>query len=342
MHRRNILRLGTIFSFTALSVMTAAGKLLADQPPAAPSTAPSYAELPEGIASFGAAQEGDWLYVYGGHTGRTHTYSKQQALSRFQRISLKNGGNWEVLPSGPGLQGLVLLAHKGSIYRIGGMTARNEPGEKQDLYSLADFAKFDPQTKAWTELPPLPEGRSSHGASIVGDKLYVVGGWRLNGSEEPQWQSTMLVFDLAAEKPEWQTLPTPPFQRRALMSTALNGKIYVTGGLTPEGAISRDVDVFDTQTQTWSKGPAIPGMPMNGNGLASYSTEKALYISGMDGKVYRLNKAQDGWDAVGRLEQPRIHHRLASLQHGVLLAIAGATMQDNLKTITPVKFDTKH
>lgn len=324
-------------TFAGLAIFAINLQLAAGEP-----TLPKYAELAEGIASFGAVQDGDWLYVYGGHIGKTHTYSKQQSLARFQRINLKKGGSWEQLPEGPGLQGLVLVAHKGFIHRIGGMTAKNEPGEKQDLYSLKECAKFDPETKQWQELPPLPEGRSSHGAAIVGDKLYVVGGWDLNGADEPQCHSTAFVLDLASDKPEWQTAPAQPFQRRALMSTVLSGKIYVTGGLTPDGAISKDVDIFDVKSQKWSKGPAVPGMPMNGNGLAAYGSAEALYISGMDGKVYQLNKSQDGWDMVGRLERPRIHHRLASPTEGVLLAVAGATMQENLKSITPVKFDEEH
>lgn len=304
---------------------------------------PAFSPMGDGIASFGAAIEGDWLYVYGGHTGKTHTYSKKQSSSRFQRASLTKGGDWEELPSGPGLQGLVLLAHDGKLYRIGGMVAKNEPGEKDDLYSVPDFARYDPKTKKWTDLTPLPEARSSHGAVIVGNKLYVVGGWNLQGAaKDARWHTEALVLDLSAEKGEWKTVAKPSFERRAMAATALDGKVYVTGGLTPKGGISKDVDVFDVSSGKWSKGPEIPGIPMNGNGLAACGTEKALYLSGMDGKVYRLNKAKDGWDAVGKLEQPRIHHRLLNPGHGVFIAVGGATMSGNLKTVDAVKFDGKH
>lgn len=336
MIRRQLIRLGAFACLAALTSLSIPAVAVAHDPASL-----KFADLPIGVASFGATQDDGWLYVYGGHTGKTHTYSKQQSLSSFQRVSLNEGGAWEELPGGPGLQGLALVAYKGAIYRIGGMTAKNEMGKEQDLYSLADVAKFDPQTKSWTELPALPEGRSSHGAAIVGDKLHVAGGWILNGKEEPAWLTTALVMDLASEKPEWKPLPAPSFQRRALMATAFEGKIYVTGGLTADG-VSKDVDVFDPQSQKWTKGPSVPGMPMNGNGLAAFGAEKSLYLSGMDGKVYRLNAARDGWDVVGRLEQPRIHHRLASAGHGALLAVAGATMEANLKTVSLVQFEGKH
>ncbi len=40
--------------------------------------------------------------------------------------------------------------------------------------SVADFARFDPATNTWQALQPLPGGRSSHDAVVVGDTLYVV------------------------------------------------------------------------------------------------------------------------------------------------------------------------
>lgn len=76
--------------------------------------------------------------------------------------------------------------------------------------------------------------------------------------------------------------------------------------------------------------------------LAGCTTEKALYLSGMDGKVYRLNKGKVGWDAVGKLEQPRIHHRIVNPDHGVLTAVGGATMNGNVKSVEAVTFEAKH
>jgi hypothetical protein len=40
------------------------------------------------------------------------------------------------------------------------------------------------------DIAPLPAPRSSHDAVVLGNKLYVVGGWQLNGSTESN-----LAFD---------------------------------------------------------------------------------------------------------------------------------------------------
>jgi N-acetylneuraminic acid mutarotase len=210
------------------------------------------------------------------------------------------------------------------------------------LHSLADVARFDPQTSVWTPLPSLPEGRSSHGAVVLDGRLYVVGGWQLRGAEEPRWHTTSLVLDLRAKQPAWQSLPKQPFQRRALAAAAVDGKVYAIGGLLSKGGISNETDVFDIESQTWSKGPAIPGMPMNGNGMAACTTEGRIYASGMDGNVYRLDPTGASWEVSGRLDTPRFHHRLLPLRPGTLLAIAGATRTGKLVSVDLVSLSAAH
>ena len=141
---------------------------------------------------------GDWLYVYSGHTGATHKYNNGTTTKHFRRLNLKDRQTWEELPCGPSLQGVTLVAHRDSLYRIGGMSAHQKPGEPDDLVSVADFARFDPVAKTWTELPALPAPRSTHDAVVVGDKLYVVGGWSMRGgdSTRAEFLEDALVFDL--------------------------------------------------------------------------------------------------------------------------------------------------
>jgi N-acetylneuraminic acid mutarotase len=285
---------------------------------------PTIAELPEGIASFGAAIDGDWLYVYGGHTGETHSYSTEEVSNAFRRVNVREGGAWEDLPTGPALQGLALVSHGGYLYRIGGMVALNKPGDADDLRSLTDVSRYDPRTRQWTSIQPLPEGRSSHGAVVVGGQLYVVGGWELRGSQGPRWHTTSLVLDLAAGQAEWKELPKQPFERRALAAEAAGGKLLVTGGLI-EGGISSRTDVFDLKSQAWSQGPEIPGTKMNAIGMAACALDGQIYVNGMDGDIYRLDPSAASWEAVGQLQPARFHHHLFALRPMTLLSVGGAT-----------------
>ncbi len=99
----------------------------------------AFAVLPEAVNSFGGAVLGDWLYVYSGHTGQTHHYDESTTTKHFRRLNLKDRTTWEELPCGPALQGVVLVAYEGSLYRIGGMSAHNRPGQLNDLQSVADL-----------------------------------------------------------------------------------------------------------------------------------------------------------------------------------------------------------
>jgi len=90
--------------------------------------------LPEGIASFGAAVAGDYLYVYGGHIGQTHEHSVENLSRGFRRLNLGNSGRgWEDLGEVAGLQGVALVAHGGKVYKVGGMTADNHKGGRAPL-----------------------------------------------------------------------------------------------------------------------------------------------------------------------------------------------------------------
>ena len=194
--------------------------------------------LPVAASSLGALACDGYLYVYGGHIAPVHTYSTEAVTGRFFRRPLSGGDGWEELAGGPALQGMNIATHGGRIYRVGGMDPRNQPGEPAENFSVASAACYDPATKAWTDLPALPEPRSSHDVAVVGDTLYVVGGWNMLGHDGEDWCDTMLALDLANPAAGWKTLPQP-FQRRALIAAVTGGKLSVIGGFTEEEEASR-------------------------------------------------------------------------------------------------------
>lgn len=310
----------------------------------APSTGPALPPLPEKISSFGAAVAGDALYVYSGHVGGAHEHSKDNLSYKFSRLRLGEPSEWESLLLGPALQSPALVAHDGKLYRVGGLSARNARGEPEDLVSVTDFERFDPDAKTWTALTPLPEPRSSHDAVVVGDLLYVVGGWNLG--TEKKWHDTMLVADLSQPKPTWKALPTQPFKRRALAAAARDGKVYAIGGMSEQGP-SLDVHVFDPATNRWSEGPRVPdtapggismGPNMNGFGCSACELDGELFLSTMDGVLGRLSDDGRAWQAVGKLAKPRFFHRL--LPHGdELLAVGGAAQGGHTDSIERVARD---
>lgn len=288
--------------------------------------------LPVPIASFGAAVVGDFAYVYGGHTGTAHAHSRENLSEGFYRLNLESPKEWKALPSGPALQGLALAAHGKFLYRVGGLDARNAPDEDDDLHSVATAARFNTETLKWEPLPDMPTPRSSHDAFVLGDKLYVVGGWTLSGPTDGEWRNTPLMMDLAAEKLAWEKMSEGPFFKRALAVAVDSDQLYALCGMNDDNDVSRTVFRFDPKTQAWSKGPTLDGGGMDGFGVSACTLDGRVYMSGHDGVVCKLSDERDAWEYAGKLQSGRFFHRLVA--HGEkLFAIGGASHTGHMASI---------
>ncbi|MCO8124154.1 hypothetical protein NHH03_20590 [Stieleria sp. TO1_6] len=286
-------------------------------------------DLPEELTSFGAAVAGDELFVYGGHTGNAHSYSSQEQSDRLWSLKLNSNDDtaWQTRSTGPLLQGLALVAYQDQLIRIGGFTARNEPGQDHDLHSQTAVASFNPKTDQWTDLAPLPEGRSSTDAAVLGDRVYVFGGWKMSGDQENQWHQSAYSLDLSDPSANWQPTAQPPFQRRAVSVAAHQGKLFVIGGMQPDNKPTTRVDVYSPDDDTWTQGPSIPGSGMSGFGSSSFATGGHLYVSTMDGFVHRLDPSGDRWTTIAAIDPPRFFHRMLPRGEKQLLLIGGANME---------------
>lgn len=284
-------------------------------------TATSIGLLPRGLTSFGAAADGGWLYVMGGYHGTPHAYSVEGQSAAFMQVNLLEPGDLRLLPDVEPVQGVELEAWRGKLVRVGGMHARNAEGEDADLHSTDRVALFDPLEGSWTELPALPEGRSSHRAVVIGDRLHVVGGWTMTGAgAKPAWRSELLTLDLTAPDLGWASAPVP-FQRRALGAAATAaGELVVVGGLTPDRKISAETWILSADGDSWTQGPDFPD---RGFGVAASPSPRGVVASGKSGEVYVLGADGGSWEPLGRLSHGRIFHELVPGVDGDLVAMGG-------------------
>lgn len=298
-----------------------------------PSKAP-FISLPQAVSSFGAVASEGWLYVYGGHAAPTHVYSTEAVSGQFHRLNLADPKKWERLPDGPAVQGMNLAAYGGKIFRVGGMECRNKPGTRADTYSVADAARFDPATGKWEPLPALPEPRSSHDATIVDGKLFIVGGWRMDGKAGEHWLDTAQFLDLNAPEPKWQSIKQP-FHRRALTAASYEHKLYVLGGFSDEDEASLRVEIYDPAAGAWTTGPDLPAPQGNGFAPAACTVANRLYVSVADGTLYRLDETGKTWQKIAQTT-PRIVHRLAP-DGSHILVMGGAAKGENMSLIEAVE-----
>ena len=300
--------------------------------------------LTQATSSLGAVELDGYLYIYGGHAGKTHKYNTDTVLGTFQRLKLNGGKEWEQLPGGPKVQGMNLATHGGKIYRIGGLQPRNGPDEPADNVSITDCSCFDPKTNKWLAIAPLPAGRSSHDLIVAGDKLIVVGGWESRGKGNmPFWHETSLMLDLKDKDAKWESIPQP-FKRRALTAAALGSKVYAICGMDENGALINQVDVYDLVSKKWSIGPALPG-DKTGFSPAANIIQNKVIISTSEGLVFRLNESANGWEKVGTSNTKRIVHRLVPFGNNALLvggaAPGGAGNFADLEVVTISEKDGK-
>lgn len=322
---------------TAVTTLLTLG-ILAGGPSKPADSAPATREitaLPVAIASFGAAVQGEWLYVAGGHVGKKHEHSTANLSSTFARLKIDDGEAWEVLPGEIPLQSVSLVSDGRRLYRVGGLSARNAPDEPEDLHSVDVVAMYDPQKRQWRELPPLPKPRSSHDSVIIDSRLYVAGGWCLTGSaEDGEWPPSAYVLDLENAK-GWRSLPSAPFARRAVALAGIDNRLFVMGGIDESGATSRGVDILDLKSGQWTRGPRLPS---SGFGMSAFAVNGSIYASGMSGDIYRLRPDESNWQAIGKLRHERIFHRLLPAADQ-LLFVGGANRNGHLTSIETATID---
>jgi hypothetical protein len=285
--------------------------------------------LPQAVTSFGACRAGNQVYVFGGHIGREHAHSRANLVGTLHRFDLVGNAGWQTLAEGPALQGTTLVAGPGeTVWRVGGMTARNDAGADADLHSTASVACFDPAQGTWTEMTPLPEPRSSHDAIVLDDRLYVVGGWNLHGSDDGEWHQSAWVADLRQRPIVWQPIPGPGVARRAAALATFAGKVVLLGGLGEDGMLD-SVQSFDPTAGRWADGPKLPGKAF---GTAALGIGDQLYATVMDGRLLAWNGG-DTWQPVAQLETPRFFHRMVpALDPTQILMLAGAGAGGHMRT----------
>jgi N-acetylneuraminic acid mutarotase len=333
MKRPTLLR--SILPFLFAAFLTGVSR---SEGPATETAGASLPPMPESVTSFGAVTHAGWLYIFGGHKGERHEYSKEMVSGSFYRLDLNDGAAWERLPEAMPGQGQPLTAHAGYIYRVGGMAARNPEGEKQDLISLALAQRFSAQSKKWEDIPALPAPRSSHDAVVLENKLYVLGGWELSGSTKTaNWFAHGLVLDLANLKEGWKAIDQP-FRRRALAVAALGSRIYCIGGMDSDNKTTLAVEVYDVASGQWSKGPDLPEGKNKGFACSAIAQNGRVYANAFQGDLLQLSQDGKSWEVAGRLENPRIAHRIVTAGATQIIALGGEDgehKRPELELLTP-------
>ena len=134
----------------------------------------------------------------------------------------RNGSGKPICPTRGHVSTAVL---DGKIYALGG-----DHGHDVTQIDVPSCHRYDPAAKKWSEIAPLPDGRSHfEGSTIVYQGRILIVGGRCNSSKPPRGVvGDILQYDPAANI--WQAAGEMPEKVLAPSAAILAGRLVVTGG----------------------------------------------------------------------------------------------------------------
>ncbi len=227
---------------------------------------------------------------------------------------------------------LALTDYNGKIYIFGGFVYP-KVGDAAWV-PINNSWEYDPVNDSWKALAPMPIARGAAAATVVGDKIYVVGGAALApGSTEGYLNfhtrqnvlSTVQEYDIKTNT--WRERAPMPTPRNHVAIGTVKGKIYVIGGRVGSAYISMSsdislVEVYNPATDMWEAQGSR--MPTARSGVAFGVYNDKIYVAGGEWQdtvvqsAFRVfeayDPATDSWETL----PPMVIAR-----HGIASAVAG-------------------
>src|SRR5215218_4488522 len=203
------------------------------------------------------------------------------------------GPAWRTLAPAPSQRTEVAAAAVGRrIWVLGGYAP--------DGATLATVEVYDTAANRWERGPDLPVAVNHAMAATLDGVLYIAGG---NDGDGPSPQVARLDGD------RWRTLAPLPQGRSAGGLVALDGRLYLVGGVV-EGGLAADTQVYDPAADAWSPAPGLP-TPREHLGAAA-SAGKVYVVGGRVGGAANnlgtaeaFDPARGRWTGLAELPTPR-------------------------------------
>jgi non-specific serine/threonine protein kinase len=192
---------------------------------------------------------------------------------------------WQRLAPAPSERTEVAAASMaGRIHVIGGYTG--------DGATVTTVEILDTATGRWQRGPDLPIAVNHAMATTAGGRVHVFGG------NLPSGDRSTAAFRLDGDG--WHVLTPMPRGRGAGTAVALGDRIYVAGGVGPDG-LAREMLVYDVPADRWS---TAPGPPTAREHLGGAGFQGRLYTVGGRTTAAGILAAFEAYDPIaGRWER---------------------------------------
>ena len=176
----------------------------------------------------------------------------------------------------PTIDATAVLIGRG-VFLAGGLTA--------DVRTAQLVQVFNVSTGQWTTLPPAPQYYSE--ATVIDNKLVLIGGWDSSNEETTNMVSTWMV-----DEEKWvQRIPPMNMKRVRPGVLLLNKSLFVFGGLDEDDtAILNSFEVLDTERNQWSSGRGLLPQPLWSLKIGRYG-DTVVLTSALDTSTTSTTKA---------------------------------------------------
>lgn len=217
---------------------------------------------------------------------------------------------WTTLRSAPNQRTEVAAAASGDkIYVMGGFVP---PGRTVPIVEV-----YDTGSDTWSRGPDLALAVNHAMAASVDGVIYAIGGY---AGETDLSAPTDRAFALRGDR--WE-LPPMPEVRAAAGAAAIDGKIYVAGGVGPDG-LAKNTLVFDTSAGAWSEAPGVP-TPREHLGVATDGSR--LFVTGgrppNTDRLEAFDPATGEWERLADMPTARGGLAAAGTANGLIVAAGG-------------------
>ena len=248
----------------------------------------------------------EWkIYVIGGFNKPGLGNVLDFAISQDVEVYDPEADSWTTttsLPEGRHHAGIATL--NGVLYVVGGFS--------KSMFSVwkavSTVYRYDPSTREWTTLAPMPTARGGLGVTTYKGELYAIGGY--DGDTNP---SVVEVFNPNSNS--WRAAASLPTPRDHLAVVTVGERIYVIGG-RPNLDYRRNmatVEVFDPIGNEWH---VATEMPTARSGMTVGVLGNRIYVLGGESGsgTFDTNEAylplEDRWASMAPM--PTARHGLGS------------------------------
>lgn len=280
--------------------------------------------LPQSRSDLGVAIADGRLVAVGGVSGGRVLKS----VSVFDLMTR----HWDALPDmATARHGMAVAAVEKSVYAIGGSTA---VGDSQ-VISEAEALKLPPReiqpASQWRSLPDAPTPRLMMAWTVLGDKIWIMGGLR-------EGVALTTVESYEPRTGAWETGPPLPIPLHHAAAATYRGEVVVLGGASDNIADGSN-RVFALRGGNWVELPSL--RHARAAPAAAVAGDKLVVVGGQNAKqLVPQTEVFDGSSWTDAPDMPTAREHLAAVSDGTYVyAIGGRFLSADKNSAALERFD---